>query len=289
MTTAGGTDRGRFVGYWARIAAALVAALLWPALARADDSRLDTAGHLDNAAIMALMSSVTLALTDIGNDNVVLHHLHPITRVGAHGRADIILPHAWDVETGIWWVEEDQFCVLYHHIVTARKRCFAVAKVDGNLRFIETRDEMPGHHIVRPYQWAQSARLTQPPPGSGVYKLLTDVQLVALLNANYLNVRAHDSMAEMIITFNPVDKPGAHGRMYSHPVKSGSIKPGTWWVEDQQFCIFWDNNVGVRKRCFSVAQDSGNYRLYETRWEQPGRVVDRPRQWVPLAQFFPRN
>ncbi len=154
MATRNVTVAGPLADLRARLAAALLAALLWPVAAGAADTHL-----LGDAEIMALMNGATLALTDIGAPNEVLHHLHPITRVSEHGRSDVVMPHAWDVESGIWWVEEDQVCVLYHHIVTVRKRCFAVASDGGGTRFIETRWEQPGKVLERQHQWVPSAQL----------------------------------------------------------------------------------------------------------------------------------
>ena len=264
----------------ALIAAAILAMLFSPRPGLAEQ-RL-----LRDPEIVSLMNGATLALTDIGGSNIVLHHLQPITRTSEHGKTDVIMPSAYDVERGIWWVEEDQFCVLYHHIVTVRKRCFAVAQDGADLRFIETRYEMPGHKIVRPNQLATTAKLSRPEPGTGAFQLLDDNALVALLNNTYLDIIMPDNAAEMVIQFQPVSKPGEHGKMYSHPIKRGVLAPGTWWVEDEEFCVFWTNFTGIRKRCFSVARDGSALRFIETRWEQPGHVIERPHQWVPSAQIF---
>jgi hypothetical protein len=262
------------------IAATMLALLLLPRPVLAEQHLLR------DPDIMALMNGATLALTDIGGSNVVLHHLQPISRTSEHGKTDVIMPKAYDVERGIWWVEEDQFCVLYHHIVTVRKRCFAVAQDGAETRFIETRYEMPGHKVVRPNQLAATAMLSRPAQGTGAYQLLDDAGLVALLNNTYLDIKMPDTAAEIVIQFTAVGKPGDHGKMYSHPLSGRGIQSGTWWVEDEQFCVFWDHMIGIRKRCFSVARDGSDLRFIETRWEQPGRVIQRDHQWVPSAQLF---
>ncbi len=242
---------------------------------------------LRDPEIMSLMNGATLELTDIGGSNVLRHHLQPITHTSEHGKTDVIMPSAYDVERGIWWVEEDQFCVLYHHIVTVRKRCFAVAQDGADLRFIETRYEMPGHKIVRPNQLAASAKLTHPAPGTpGAFELLDDNALVALLSGANLDIKMAEAPTEIVITFAPVAKPGDHGKMWSHPLLGRHISPGTWWVEDEQFCVFWSVQVGIRKRCMSVARDGAELRFIETRWEQPGKIVVREHSWAPSAQLF---
>ena len=272
-------SRPRFIQ--ALIAATAAALLLWPRPAQAEQHLLR------DAEIIALMNGGTLELTDIGGTDVLRHHLQRITQTSEHGKTDVIMPSAHDVERGIWWVEEDQFCVLYRHIVTVRKRCFAVAQDGAELRFIETRYEMPGHKIVRPNRLVASAKLSHPAPGTpGAFELLDDNALVALLSGAYLDILMSDTPKEIVITFEPVAKPGDHGAMYSHPLSGRGISPGTWWVEDEQFCVFWAVQVGIRKRCMSVARDGADYRFIETRWEQPGKVVERLHQWAPSAQIF---
>src|SRR5271168_935753 len=83
---------------------------------RADDVHL-----LNNAEIMALLNNATLDLANVvGDPDVIRHHLQPVSQVSEHGKVDVVLPHGYDIERGIWWVEDEEFCVLYQHVITVR-------------------------------------------------------------------------------------------------------------------------------------------------------------------------
>jgi hypothetical protein len=269
--------KSRKIGRASRVRTGLslaAAIILLSSGVRADDVHL-----LDNAEIMALLNNATLDLANVvGDPDVIRHHLQPVSQVSEHGKVDVVLPHGYDIERGIWWVEDEEFCVLYQHVITVRKRCFAVAREGENTRFIELRYELPGQHVVRPHQWVQTARLTRVAEGQGVFHLLNDEELVALLNGAHIRLKGHDSPKELIVHFLPVEKPGDHGGL--------GKSDGSWWVEDEQFCLYFPLTVGARKRCFAIARDGDNFRVIETRWEQPGHVVERSHQWVPSAQIF---
>jgi hypothetical protein len=241
---------------------------------------------LTDEQIIALLNGATLGLKNINTQDETYYRLRPLDRAGQHGKLDVKNLRAREVESGIWWVEEEQFCLLHQHVVNVRKRCFAVARDGDDVRFIETRYELRGQHVEKPHQWVPSAQMFRAPQSAGNYHLLNDEELVALLNRATLNIKLHDSPREILIHFQPVEKPGQHGVMDSHPPKGGGIYRGTWWVEDEQFCVFWQNLVSIRKRCFAVARDGDNIRVIETRREQPGHVVERPHEWVPSAQIF---
>ncbi|HEX9463034.1 MAG TPA: hypothetical protein VGB82_10590 [Alphaproteobacteria bacterium] len=274
-------SRFRFSLRRAALCAAGVLALLLSGQARAADYHL-----LSDSELMALLNGATLDLTNIRDSNDGYHRFQPVTRTSEHGKLDVKNVNAHVIERGIWWVEEEQFCVLYQHVVEVRKRCFAVARDSADLRFIETRYELAGQHVERPHQWVPSAHLLPAPQSAGNYHLLTDDEIVVLMNGMTLDIKDHDLPYERLIHFQPVEKPGQHGLMDSQNAKGRGLNRGTWWVEDEQFCVFWTVLVGVRKRCFAVARDGDDVRFIETRWEQPGRRVDRPHTWVPSAQLF---
>jgi len=240
---------------------------------------------LNDSQIIALMNGAKLSLVNVEGGETLEHYFLPVQHAGEHGKTDVVMPHAWDVERGMWWVEEEQFCVLYGHIVTVRKRCFAVARDGDDLRFIETRYELPGKKVVRPHKWAETARYTAAPDPNANYHLLTDDELVALLSGAHVRIKAHDSPAELFYLFYPVSKPGEHGKLTANNGRQGNTS-GTWWVEDEQYCTYFENTVGARKRCFAIARAGQELRFIETRWEQPGHVIERPHQWVPSAQVF---
>jgi len=258
---------------WGILLAALLlsSGALFPIAARAD--------LLNDEQLIALLNNATLDLTNvIGDADVIRHHFQPVSKVAEHGKVDVVLPHGYDVERGIWWVEEEQFCVLYKHIITVRKRCFAVQREGDANRFIELRYELPGQKVVRPHQFVQTARLTRVPEGQGVFHLLDDQELITLLSGAHVRVKGHDSPKEVIFHLSPVTKPSEHG--------SVGNSTSLWWVEDEEFCVYVLLQIGARKRCFAVASDGGNYRIIETRWEQPGKVVERLHQWVPSGIIF---
>jgi len=257
----------------------LAACVLFASGARAGDYRL-----LNDSEIMALMNGAKLSLVNVeGGSETLEHYFLPVAKPAEHGKTDVVMPHAWDVERGMWWVEEEQFCVLYQRIVSVRKRCFAVARADGDdIRFIETRYELPGKKVVRPHKWVESARYTRAPDPNANYHLLTDDELVKLISGAHIRLKAHDSYREVMYYFGPVSKPGEHGTVGTGRGDSG----GTWWVEDEQYCTFFQNVIGARKRCFAIARAGKDLRFIETRWEEPGKVIDRPHEWVPSAQIF---
>jgi hypothetical protein len=268
---------------WKTFCAVLIALLLGPTpRAGAADYKL-----LTDEQIIALLNGVTLAVKNVNTPDETYYRFQPVQQAGQHGKLDVKDIKARAVERGMWWVEEEQFCLLHQHVVNVRKRCFAVARDGDDVRFIETRYELAGRKVARPHQWVSSAQMFRAPESAGNYRLLNDDELVALLNGATLNIKLHDSPKEILIHFQPVEKAGQHGLMDSNPPKAGGgIYRGTWWVEDEQFCVFWQNRVGVRKRCFAAARDGDDLRFIETRWEQPGHVVERPHEWVPSAQLF---
>jgi hypothetical protein len=267
--------------FWCRVALSAAgllalgaAAAVAPSPADAEDFHL-----LGNDELIALLDNGTLDLNNVvGSPDAIRHYLQPVTKIAEHGKVDVVMPQGYDVERGIWWVEDEEFCVLYEHITTVRKRCFAVAKAGDDLRFIELRYELPDHKVVRPHQWVQTARLGHPAVGTGVFHLLNDQELVTLFNGAHIRMQGRDSPREVVLHFDPVAKPGDQGTM-------GASK-AIWWVEDEQVCVLGKVSIGERKRCFAVARDGDNFRVIETRWEQPGHAPERLHQWIPSAQIF---
>jgi len=269
----GGLRRGAML-------AALAGVVIFSAGARAD-SRL-----LNDEEIMGLLNGATFQIQSRDSSDKRDHHFGAVRKTSEHGKLDVRTVGAREVEPGIWWVEEEQFCVLYRHVLKVRKRCFAVSRDGNDIRFIETRYELPGRHIVRPNEVVQAAQLFGPTDMVSNYHLLTDEELIALLNgkaitltdiANPVGGRTH--------RFYPVSAPGEHGKMSSSNYRGKGIDYGTWWVEDEQACIFYTNVRSIRKQCFAVALAGKEYEFILTRWEQPGHVVQRPVEYVPSVQF----
>ncbi len=86
--------------------------------------------------------------------------------------------------------------------------------------------------------------------------------------------------------FQPPATAGAHGKLFSVNSKGKGAERGTWWVEDEQFCAFFSMSVGIKKACYAVARDGDDMRFILIRWEQPGHIIQRPHQWVPVAQLY---
>ncbi len=261
------------------LAAALAVAL--PSAGARADSHL-----LGNQELIALLNGATLDLKNIENDGRRYYRFQPVEQAGQHGKLDLREVGANVIERGMWWVEDEEFCVLHQHVTTIRKRCFAVQRDGEEFHFIELRYELPGHHVERPHRLVPSAQIARAPSGAGNYHLLNDEELIALLNGMHFYSPGVEGPHQRTLYFLPVSKPGEHAKMFGVTSKGKGAERGTWWVEDEQFCVFFSFSPQLRKICYAVARDGNDIRFIMTRWQQPGLPVERPHQWVPATQIF---